>query len=285
MNKILALVASHLLALGLALGVGYLLVVNARLQHEVNEALVAKQQAFQQAATADGWKATAVASQSAMAAQVAALQASIEKLRKAGGTVASTQHTTATIHDTVPAAHDVVAGEWHDEYHRFHLNIPTGILTRDQLFTYDAAVAIGPDGSTRVLKESFEELDPTTRLVVPGPSPRLESHLSFAKDLGPAVPVFHPRVVAAIGLTGAPGGGVELLNLERLKAPVLSNLNLSALALYDAKNSDAQVGGMLGYRLRFPFFDSNISVGPSLMYSLKRGTTSVGAAVTIEVTR
>lgn len=206
------------------------------------------------------------------------------KLAKLGARPA--EHTTSTIAvTTVEPGHvtPTAAGqqEWNDEHHRFRLDLPNGPLHRSQLFRFEGLVVRGLDGKHRFYKSEWREFDPVTKEEVPSTADgvKFENSIDFTEEAAPAkaVGALHLRLLAAADYQASLGAGVQVANWR-------DKVNLSLLAYYGRKNAELRGVLQLGYRVRLPLLDSNLSVGPYYGISSK-GSTVVGAGATIELTR
>lgn len=189
------------------------------------------------------------------------------KLELSGAHVVEHVTEKVTIHDTVKAhpvasvpGADLQVGDkpaqanvWEDEYHRFHLDIPSGLFTRTQKFTYEAAILIGTDRTYRFVKSDLREYDPVTGIEIPAAGVQMAGSYQFTQEGAEptAVSRFHPIVVAGVNGKGAFGGGVQFLRF----GPV----NLAGMAYYQDHSISPQL--QLGYRLNLGFLKTNLSVG------------------------
>lgn len=187
------------------------------------------------------------------------------------------EHTTdtVTIHDTV-TVHDAGAQTWEDSEGRFHLDLAKGLLHRDERFRLDGVVVEGPDGRTKVRGVSLTEISPRTGLPLPSEGVQIDSHFDVVRET-PPIGMFHPRAVAALG-SGGYGLGLEVLNLH-------DRFDLNAVALYAPGPKSVRLGPAVTWRVKLPFLDTNLGIGPSFLYDVRRGTWSAGAVATIELTR
>ncbi len=167
-----------------------------------------------------------------------------------------------------------------DEYGRFCFDLPSGLLTRRQLFKMETVFVRSPDGKTRVAHADFFEYNPDTKELIPSKGVDLKGDYSFVDERAAAPPIFHPRLLAGIDHSLSPGVGVELLNLERTERPVLEKFNLSVVGYWDRKTSEGRGVAQLGYRI----LNSNLSVGPYVGLSTS-GAVVYGAGATLQVTR
>lgn len=187
------------------------------------------------------------------------------------------QHTTdtVTIHDQVPVTQPAPT-VWEDREGRFHLDMEAGVLTRNQKFRLDGVIVQGPDGVKDIRGVEFTEISPRTGQEIDGSGAQIETNFQIVKET-PAVPMFHPRALAVIG-SGGYGAGVQLLNLK-------DRFNLDAVALYAPGPHSARIGPVVAWRVKLPFLDTNLGIGPSYLYDVKAGTWNFGAVATIELTR
>ncbi len=202
-----------------------------------------------------------------------ALVAALQKADKDSKIV---QHdvSTVTIHDTVEGT--LTPATWDDAYHRFHLNLTTGVFTREQKFRLEGVVVEGPDGKTKVRGVTFDEIDPKTGTVIPNSGATVDTKFEVVKET-PPVSMFHPRVLAVVG-SGGYGLGYQFMNLQ-------DRFDLAAVALYAPATKAARLGPAVTWRVKLPFLDTNLGVGPTYLYDTSKGNWSFGGAVTIELTR
>lgn len=241
---------------------------------ETRIAAEAKQQGF-----AEGKKA----SQPQIAATLPPkLAVSIAAIKKAEPTAAVVAHesTTVTISDTAKGTATSEGGRMtsvEDEYGRFHFDL-TGavpILTRKQFFKFDGVVVKRLGGKHEFYKAEFREYvpgkEPSPATEIPTEGIIAKSEFQFLEEQAPEPGLFHPIIVAAADSAGI-GAGVEFFHYKRF--------SLSALGLYD-KSAKAVRGSLqLGYRLQFPWLDTNLTVGGS--YSTDRQIRPSGS---IQITR
>jgi hypothetical protein len=164
-----------------------------------------------------------------------------------------------------------------DEYKRFCFELPSGILTRRQLFRMETVFVRSPDGKTRVAKADFFEYNPDTKEMIPSKGVDLNGDFQFVDEKAELPPIFHLRPVVAVDHRLAFGAGLELLNLERIQRPVLDRLTLSMLGYY--KDKEWRAVGQLGYRVY-----GNVTIGPNLGVTTD-GTVVFGAGAAIQVGR
>jgi hypothetical protein len=178
---------------------------------------------------------------------------------------------------TVPGA---AAGEYDLSYNRGTFKLPEGLLNLTQSFSYSAVVALTPDGSGRILKDSFVELDPVTGLAIPGATSSLRTNFLFTKaDLATPPSVFHVKGVGGLSDAGFVLGA-QVLNLEKYSG-FFARLTLGGHASYSEQSRDAGLAAMLGYRL----FNTNLHVGPTYGIIFGKPGGRIGAAIVLEVTR
>lgn len=205
------------------------------------------------------------------------------KLVKLGARPA--EHTTSTVAvTTVESGHTTAIGgqqEWNDEHHRFRLELPNGPLHRSQLFRFEGLVVRGLDGKHRFYKSEWREFDPVTKEEVPSTADgvKFENSIDFTEEAAPAKAVgpLHLRLLAAADYQASLGLGLQVANWK-------DKANLSVVGYYNRSNSELRGVLQLGYRIRLPLLDSNLSIGPYYGISSK-GSTVVGAGATIELTR
>lgn len=194
--------------------------------------------------------------------------------------VDSVASTTVTISDTAKGTATSEGGHMtsvQDEYGRFHFDL-TGavpILTRKQLFKFDGVVVKRLGGKHEFYKAEFREYvpgkEPSEATEIPTEGIVAKSEFQFLEEQAPEPGAFHLIFVAAADSAGV-GGGVEFLRWKRV--------SLSALGLYDASAKTVRGSLQLGYRLKFPWLDTNLVVGAS--YSTDQKIRPSG---TIQVTR
>ena len=221
----------------------------------------------------------------------AQLQAYADKMKAAGAKVTQQASTMVSIEETIPAkpapayadSQNAYAGPPYieDEYGRFHFDLPTGPLTRKQLFRFDAVVVKRLNGQYQFMKADFREYvpgkEPSEATEIPVQGIDTKSQFQFLEEAAPGPKAIHLRLLAAADYRAALGVGVQLANLH-------DRANVSLLGFYYPKGSEARAVVQVGYRLKFPFIDSNVSVGPYYGVSSKGGAV-VGGAVAIELTR
>lgn len=194
-------------------------------------------------------------------------------------TSTSTVSETTTLEPQGPVSPGTITGIWSDAHKRFTFSLPTAEFDSNQRFRYEAAVVTSADGSTKLLKDTFYELDPATGEVIPEAKTRLETHFSFSKEPGSVTPMLHLRLIGGIDQTASPIIGAEIFNLESLTTPVLRNLQFGVMGGYDNRNSVGFFGGALEYRIF-----GNVSIGG--YYSVDtHGAPRPGALLTVELTR
>jgi hypothetical protein len=205
------------------------------------------------------------------------LQAFVDGMKKAGGVKKAPTgalSTAVTIKDTAAGTFtppvQTLPFTWQDEYHRFKVDHPSGLLTRSQKFKIDIAAVIIDDGL--YTKLDFREYDPVTGVEIPTTGILHEGTLRVSTYKKPT-PFWHPRLVAVADHRGAVGVGAELINLK-------DKLNAGLVALYSGKQDEGRGGAFVGYRL----FDSNVSVGAYGAVSTE-GTLGVGGLLTVALTR
>jgi hypothetical protein len=287
-KKFLALGAVGFVVLAAAGAAIYLVIVNARLralQEQKDKAVAAALDA--KAAELQAIKGIIESQRAIMAGLTGSLKVFATEMAKIDkrATVAEHSRTEATIHDTIPGVvvtptPEQEAGgfrpEWHDAYHRFKFTLPAGPLDRKQLFRLEGVVVRGVKDD-RFERVTFEELDPKTHEPIPlaDGSVELSHDFRFTKE-EPPQKVFHPRVVAAVDHMGEVGGGVQLLSWR--------SVNLSVVGLYNIKTKQARGALAPTWRLRFPWFDSTLAIGPYGGVSTD-GKLVGGAVATLELTR
>jgi len=195
----------------------------------------------------------------------------LKKAAATGGTPVEHQTTTATISDKESAA--PTATSWDDPHHRFHLELPSGVFTRQQIFKFESVVVRAPDGKQRFIQSALTEYDPVTKQELPGTGITLDTALQVVNEKAETPGVFHPRIVAAFDQRAAVGVGLEFVEFHQL--------DLSVLGFYDRKTGKGDAALHLGYRLTIPGVQTNLAIGPYWSPINKQ----LGAAVTIQVTR
>lgn len=198
-----------------------------------------------------------------------------KKITDAGGRLASHIGTDITIRDEAKAIPPTVQDPavWRDEYHRFNLDIASGLFKRVQSFKYDAAIVETLDGQHKFVKSDLREYDPVTGAEIPLTGVTMEGSFEFGKEVQAPKYGFHLRGVAAADHRLAFGGGVQFFNLK-------DRFNLSGVVLYSVKEKEARAGVAAGWRL----FKSNVSAGPYIALSSKGGFV-YGGAITLELSR
>ncbi len=211
-------------------------------------------------------------------------QALAAKIKALGGSIASHTSGTATVDAThvpgavVPAT-ATADSYWQDSHKRFTLNLKTFDFTQHQKFAIDAVVYRGPDGKTVVQSTGFYEISPVTGNQIEGSNVKAEWKLEIADAPTVEVPAFHLRALAVIGSEGF-GPGLQFWNLK-------DRFNMSAVALYSPVGKTLFVGIAPGWRLVFPFLNSNLSVGPLAGYRVlpAPGSWRFGVQAGIELSR
>lgn len=180
--------------------------------------------------------------------------------------------------ETVTAPGAPCPSEWSDEYHRFRVSLPSGLLQRSQMFMLSGVILTDTDGKKRFTKYEFREFDPSTEKEIPTTGVNLTTDLNFVEASVRGPSRWHVRWVAAVDYRPAVGIGVQV--------NPLGDLTLGLLGLYKpAAPSGGIVAGHVGWRLNFPGFHSTLAVGPWVGYQFPNPKLAVGAAATIELTR
>lgn len=209
------------------------------------------------------------------------LQEFVSGMKKAGGVKKAPTgalSTAVTIKDTAAGSFKLPEGAppltmpfvWTDEYHRFKVDFPSGLLTRNQKFKIDIAAVIIDDGL--YTKLDFREYDPETGAEIPTTGILHEGTLRVSTYKKPT-PFWHPRLVAVADHRGAVGAGAELINLK-------DKLNAGLVGLYSGKQDEGRGGAFVGYRL----FDSNVSIGAYGAASTE-GNFAFGGLLSVALTR
>lgn len=207
------------------------------------------------------------------------LQAFVDGMKKAAGVKSAPTGiltTGVSIQDTArgfltPTANASAAPSvWQDEYHRFKVDLPSGLLTRSQKFKIDIAAVIIDDGL--YTKLDFREYDPVTGKEIPTTGIVHEGTL-MVSTYKQKTPFWHPRLIAVADHRGAVGAGAELINFK-------DKLNAGLVALYSGKQDEGRGGAFVGYRL----FNSNVSVGAYGAASTE-GAFAFGGLLTVALTR
>jgi hypothetical protein len=251
------------------------LVLEIRHRH----ALAVKDAAIAQAAKDIGAvKADLVSAQTLIAVLQRSKIADVGKIVKAGGTPTTYAKITTAVSDTAKGTEKTEAGkpcpvEWSDEYHRFHVDLSTGLLTRQQLFTLELAVFRDASGKQQYVKGDFREYDPQTKAEIPVTGATLGVSVEVNDEKPPGPSRWHLRGIAVIDYRGAFGVGAY--------AEPIQHVTVGALGVYSTKDKDFRAALFAGYRP----FNWTVSVGPYLGISSKAGTLTGGVAVAIEVTR
>jgi hypothetical protein len=199
----------------------------------------------------------------------------LKALQKIDGRVKAVEQskTAITIEDK-PVGHvdnPAAPTVWLENNHRFGLNLKTFEFWRKQEFGFEADVIAGPAGQ-RIENLAFHEYDPATHEEIKLEGVALKTDFRFVKEVGPVANPWHLRL-AALGGTMGFGAGIQV-NPWR-------GLLLTAGAAYKSGDPRGLVG--LGWRLRFPWFDSTLGVNVLGTYG-KTGFRG-DAAGSVEVTR
>ncbi len=169
-----------------------------------------------------------------------------------------------------------------DEYHRFHVIIPsTGecSVQRHQLFTFQTVFIRDLTGKTRIAQTEFSEFDPETKEKIPSTGVDLKGEYTFMDEVAGHPPILHLRPVAGLDHRGAYAAGVEFLNLERTEKPILNRVTLSAMGYWRPKITP-RAGVRLGYR-----FYGNLTAGAYVGAEFPSTGLVVGADVTVQIGR
>lgn len=254
----------------------YLLVARLQTDRANAAALRAKEQVFERQAEELGLSKAEVVSVRASWAILTQKNAILAaKLRDAGARPVERITTTVTVR-----AKDVGTATptgWKDAEGRFDLDLASGVLSRTQKFGLDLTVIEGPDGRTRFAKQEFTEISPLTGKVIPGEEISLVTNFLLVKEV-PVTTAFHQRIVAAFGTAGF-GLGSQFWNFR-------DRFNVAALLLYSPGEKALTAAIQPGWRVKLPFLDTNLSVGPLAGYRLTPNPKwTFGAGVTLELTR
>jgi hypothetical protein len=204
--------------------------------------------------------------------------AGVGKIIKAGAVPTTHATVTESIKDTAKGTEKTEAGspcpiEWSDEYHRFHVDLSTGLLTRQQLFTLQLVVFRDASGNQQFTKSVLTEYDPQTKQDLPASGIALGVHVEVNDEKPPGPSRWHLRGVAAVDYRGAFGVGTYVEPFQ--------HITVGLLGLYSAKDKDFRAAAFAGYRP----WDWTVSFGPYLGISTHAGTLVGGVAATIQVTR
>ncbi len=245
----------------------------------------AKEKAFEaKIAELNLTRAVAATKAEVMAAMTAREKETAKKVTDAGGRVSSRTAAEISIKDSVQAAPVYAPGasaevkkaeiNWTDPYGRFHLNLPSGLFTRNQRFTFSSTIYVGPDGKTRFANTEFREFSPTTGEEIPTTGANMKVTLQTILEKEPGKGPWHPRLAALVAPGPALGVGGQL-NPWR-------GLTLTGGAIYGKAHNIEGVAG-LGWRLRLPFLDSTLGLSGLGAYG-KSGFRIV-PALTVELSR
>lgn len=174
------------------------------------------------------------------------LAAANAKLSAAGARPEVHTSATANIADTAPGTTALPPPGvecpvlWSDSYHRFKVDLPSGLLTRRQMFTLETVVFRGVDGSQRFGKAEMREFDPETKAEIPNTGITLGLNVQVTDEKGPGASRWHLYGVAAVDHRTALGAGVQ--------AEPLAHAVLTAAGLYSAKEKEGRALLGLGYR-------------------------------------
>lgn len=195
--------------------------------------------------------------------------AAVKKADK-GATVSAAAETTVSIKDTAKGA--ATPTSWSDEYGRFHVDLPSGLLHREQKFKFGVVVLRGTDGEYQTISGDFREFSPKTGDEIPSKGATLETTFKVIEQKEPGPGRFHLRGVFGIDQRAGIGGGAQINPWK--------GLTVGVLGLYSPKEREGRAVIHAGWRL----FGSTISLGPYGGVSTKGGVV-FGAAATIELTR
>ncbi len=207
-----------------------------------------------------------------------------KKVTDAGGRVSSRTAAEISIKDSVQAAPVYAPGasaevkkaeiNWTDPYGRFHLNLPSGLFTRNQRFTFSSTIYVGPDGKTRFANSEFREFSPTSGEEIPTTGANMKVTLQTILEKEPGKGPWHPRLAALVAPGPALGIGGQLNPWK--------GLTLTGGAIYGKARSLEGVAG-LGWRLRLPFLESTL--GLSGLGAYGSSGFRIIPALTIELSR
>ncbi len=222
-----------------------------------------------------------VKSQAALLAEVPKkLADAVREIQKSDPKVAPVEHvaTTVAVKDTAKGETTSEGGHMTsvcDEYGRFCFDLTGAVplLNRSQLFRVDTLVVKRIGGKYELAKSEFSELNPKTKELIPLTGVTTDVHFSIEEEQAQAAKpgLFHPILVVGADLAGV-GAGVEFFRLDRF--------TLTALGLYDRSAKTVRGSLQLGYRLKFPFLDTNLVAGVS--YSTDQRIRPSGS---VQVTR
>jgi hypothetical protein len=164
-------------------------------------------------------------------------------------------------------------GAWDDQYHRFHVDLATGSLDRQQVFHFYGAIIRGVDGKHRFFKSELTEFDPKTGEAIPLEGVQYTNNFVFGDEkLVESRQFFHPIFVGGWTEKLAPALGLEILHLSRF--------SLTGLATYQDSTLSPRV--QLSFRPKIPLLgETNVLIGPTWDFTSRR----LGAAILVEITR
>lgn len=208
----------------------------------------------------------------------------VEKVRIVKVTVPAAEVTssggvTAIIRDTAPSVRQ--GQRLCDKWKRFCVDLPDGLFERRQELKATIITMKTQDGNVVTALSDFQEFSPDTHEEIPLTGLELKTEYSYVEEKRAEVPIFHLRALAGVDHRLAPGGGIEVLNLERTHLPLLENLTAGIAGYLKREKTDARVVGQLGYRLFKTNFLAHLYGGVTVPSS----KAVVGAAVGVELTR
>lgn len=197
-----------------------------------------------------------------------ALAAFVEKEKVAGAKPIESSNITAEIKDTAKGVATPTSVE--DEYGRFHFDLPSGLLTRHQLFKIGSVVVRTQDGKYEFTKNDFREYSPKTGEEIPTTGVAIKGDFQFVEEGPPQPKLFHPRLVALVDSHKSLGVGAEVLNIK-------DRVTVGVAGTYNPQTKKAGL-------LLFPsvrVLNSNVSAG----VAYNPISRSVSGLVTFQITR
>lgn len=184
---------------------------------------------------------------------------------------------TVTIEDTAKSV--TTETQLCDEHKRFCFDLPGGLLHRRQSLEVATVFVRSHDGTVRVAKSGVREFSPETGKEIPTTGVDVKTNFQFVQEPSPLPAILHIRPLAGIDHRLAPGVGLEIINLERTRKPIIERLTGSVMGYWKNEDKEGRIVGQLGYRVY-----GNLTAGPYAGVSTN-GATVVGVAATIQIGR
>lgn len=191
----------------------------------------------------------------------------------------SSSSTTATVNTTVPTVQ--TGNRLCDQWKRFCFELPGGLLTQRQEIRIATVFVRSADGKVRVAKSDFQEFAPDTHEPIPTTGVELKTDYSFTDEPKSLPPFFHPRAMLGVDHRAAFGGGVELVNLERTRIPIMEKLSGGIIGYLKREKTEGRAGVQVSYRL----FETNFLLGGYIGATIPSGALVGGVAASVELTK